>query len=218
MNFDDILMQYKYRAVFPYIEKMNLIDIGCGTGHFIHMLGKDFPSENFYGMDQDCKAVRTARKYVRGSFYCMEFEQSNYDSDWGTLTSFNVLEHVENEDVFLSRCHASLEQGGRLILTVPNAEGLHKRIGDTMGISKPYKLTYADLEKGHKRVYDMAILETAVRRHGFEIIAIKGIFLKPFSSEMMMQFYSPELFDALYVVGKELSEYCSSILVVGLKR
>lgn len=218
MNFDEILMKYKYRAAFPYIEKMNLIDVGCGTGQFIHMLNKEFPAENFYGMDQDCLSVKVARKYVHGSFYCMEFEQSNYDGDWGTLTSFNVLEHVENEDLFLSRCYASLEQDGRLILTVPNATALHKRVGDAMGISKPYKLTNADIEKGHKRVYDMSILETAVRRHGFEIIAIKGVFLKPLSSEMMMQFYSRKLFDALFMVGKELSDYCSSILVVGLKR
>ena len=218
MNFDDILMGYKFKASFPYIERMNLLDVGCGTGHFIHLLNKQFPDEHFYGLDQDCEKVKIARKHVKGSFYCVEFEQAKYREEWGTVTSFNVLEHVVNEDVFLEECHKSLEYGGRLILTVPNATALHKRIGDRMGLTKPYKLTYADLEKGHRRVYDMAMLEKSLKVHGFDIVAIKGVFLKPLPSDMMMQFYSPELFDALYQVGKELSEYCSSILVVGEKR
>jgi len=217
VNFDDILMRYKYRAVFPYIERLTLLDVGCNTGHFIHMLNNHYPLENFHGLDQDCEAVKIARKYVKGSFYCLEFEQSNYSDRWGTITSFNVLEHVKDEWTFLERCYESLEKGGRLIVTVPNARALHKRIGDFMGVSRPYKLTYADFEKGHVRVYDARILEEALKYMGFRIVVVKGIFLKSLPSDLMMRHYSRELFDALYSAGRELSDYCSSVMAVGEK-
>lgn len=218
MNFDDILMRYKFKAAFPYIGEMPLLDVGCGTGHFIHLMNHYYEDMNFWGIDINCRKIQVAREFIRGTFYCMDFERTNYENRWGTITAFNVLEHVRNSGLFIQRCYESLVDGGKLIITVPNAIALHKRIGAQMGLSIPYRLTEDDHKKGHLRVYDLGFLQVSLRFYGFKIVCAKGIFLKPLSSDMMMKFYSEKLFDALYEVGNELPEYCSSIMVVGEKR
>lgn len=218
MNFDDVLMKYKFQTALPYLKPDYLLDVGCGTGHFIYLLNRFYPRANFWGMDLDCEKLKIARKFVKGTFYCCEFERAVYSNEWETITAFNILEHTEDHGVFLKLCYESLVDNGRLIITVPNATALHKRIGVLMDISEPYQLTEADIEKGHKHTYSISFLKGIMKDVGFRIRAVKGVFLKPFPSDVMMQHYSPELFDALYELGKELPEYCSSIMVVGEKR
>ena len=219
MNFDDVLMKYKYEAAKPYIKFSDLLDVGCGTGHFLYLVKQDYSFYKPTGIDIDARKIRIAKKYVEGvDFICMRFEDIVYERHWRTITAFNILEHVDDSEWFLMDCKRSLVEGGRLIVTVPNAKALHKRLGDKMGISKPFKLTDTDREKGHRRTYCTEHLKRTMEFCGFEIVAIQGIFLKPFPSDVMMQHYDPKLFDAFYELGKELPEYCSSIMIVGEKR
>jgi hypothetical protein len=103
---------------------------------------------------------------------------------------------------------------GLLVMTVPNALGLHKRIGKAMGLIHDfYDLTNADIQKGHKHVYDRERLKNVFVNSGYQIKHVGGILLKPLSHKQM-ESWDPKIVDGLYEVGKELPEYCSSLIIV----
>ena len=100
---------------------------------------------------------------------------------------------------------------------VPNATALHKRVGLHMGlIDDLYALTSDDVEKGHLRIYDRAALEAEISAAGFGSIHARGILLKPLSHSQM-ESWDPKTVDALYEVGKELPDYCATLMIVGEK-
>jgi hypothetical protein len=74
-------------------------------------------------------------------------------------------------------------------------------------------LTEDDHSKGHVRIYDRPTLEGDITGAGFRLLVSSGILLKPLSSKQM-ESWSLELIDALYQIGTELPDYCSSLLVV----
>ena len=78
-----------------------------------------------------------------------------------------------------------------------------------------YELTSADLAKGHRRVYDLLALEEEFLSVGYKILHLGGILLKPLSHKQM-EAWDLRVVDALYEVGKQLPEYCSSLLIVAL--
>ena len=226
MNFDDVLMKYKYAEAKKFIEAFSyyirlprrLLDIGCGDGQFLYLVGKDLKAFELHGIDVDFEKLKIADCHPEASYHYAEFEEWDTDLQFGYITAFNVLEHIEDDHEFLLHCHRLLHKGGRLIVTVPNAMAFHKRIGKLMGLTKPYQLTQSDLEKGHKRNYDIGYLTGIVGNAGFNIIRQDGIFFKPLPSEMLMEHYDPKLFDALYEMGKDFPDMCSSIMIVGEKR
>lgn len=221
MNFDQALMKYKYLEAIKYFSMFpcRLLDVGCKDGQFLYLVGQDFHDFDLHGIDIDKEALETASKNVDATFHHAEFEE------WGEpgltfdyITAFNVLEHVGDDHEFLYHCNRRMNQKGRLIVSVPNAKAFHKELGDMMGLTRPYQLTYADMEKGHKRNYDMGYLKGVIGNAGFDIIGERGVFFKPLPSDMLMQHYNPPLFDALYEMGKIFFDLCSTIMVVGEKR
>jgi len=220
MTFDDVLLKYKYLETKEFLRPNHgrLLDVGCGDGEFVRMVWKDFRSYELHGLDVDAEKLKIAETFTDATFHHAEFEGWQTDLEFGYITAFNVLEHVADDHEFLSRCNSMLQRKGRLVVSVPNALAFHKRLGELMGITKLYQLTYDDLGKGHRRVYDIGYLRGVVCAAGFRVVGEKGIFFKPMPSDVMMEHYDEKLFDALYEMGKQFPAVCSSIMIVGEKR
>lgn len=74
---------------------------------------------------------------------------------------FDVLEHIEDDKLFLSELHDLLKDGGRLYLTVPAHKWLWSR---------------ADKRAKHYRRYSPKKLRRVLEQAGFEIEYLTGIF------------------------------------------
>lgn len=218
-GFERMLVDYKIRSILPYLKGKQLLDIGCGVG----LLCQTFASyyEKVVGIDGSAKKIVRARKlnaWPNISFIKTMFMDYVPDIHFDTIIASNVLEHMDDGIGFLEKSKGMLSEKGRIIVTVPNALGLHKRIGKHLGIIKDfYELTADDLEKGHCRIYDKQRLINEFLEASLQIIAIEGILLKPLSSSQM-ESWDIRICDALYKIGKELPEYCSSLMVVSQKR
>ena len=217
-GFENTLLRYKIREVLPHVVGPRVLDIGCGVGLLCRVLAERF--ERVVGLDGS--PVKIARAQQLGgssniSYFCELFEKWSPPHLFETIITTNVLEHVADALAFLKRNRELVVPAGRLIVTVPNALGLHKRIGFQMGLIKDfYELTEADHAKGHRRVYDRRQLEADIVAAGFKLLHSGGILLKPLSHSQMNT-WDEAVVDALYEVGKELPDYCSSLMVVAVK-
>lgn len=214
-GFEKTLMKYKILEIKKFCRGKNLLDIGCGVGTLTKALSLMFDS--IVGIDGSKIKIQKAKRNNSApniEYLNMLFEEYNPSDKFGFIVSTNVLEHIDNPRFFLKKTKALLSQGGRVAMTVPNALGLHKRIGKAMGlINDFYQLTKEDIKKGHKRIYDSKMLRNEFLSAGYKIEHIGGILLKPLSHKQM-ESWDLKIVDALYEVGRELPEYCSSLIIV----
>lgn len=95
------------------------------------------------------------------------------------IVATNILEHVDDPIEILGLMYQWLSPAGVAIVTVPNAESLHRRLAVEMKIQKSiYTLSERDHIVGHQRVYDMSSLVDQVQRAGFKIRERRGFVLK----------------------------------------
>jgi SAM-dependent methyltransferase len=104
-----------------------LLDIGCGSGTFLHLAGQ----RGFvpHGMDASGRAVEIAHKQ-----YGFPARQGEIGKDvWGGrrfdfITMFHVLEHLPDPRRGLEYARNLLEPGGILILQMPNMNSIQARV------------------------------------------------------------------------------------------
>jgi 2-polyprenyl-3-methyl-5-hydroxy-6-metoxy-1,4-benzoquinol methylase len=215
--FNRILLDYRIGEILPYVLHGPVLDVGCGYGEISEAIAN--LGMIVHGIDPDEEKIKNTPTIDGRTFECANLEQWNTDHRYSTIVCSHVFEHVEDEFRFVHACYELLVLGGRIIVTVPNALSLHKRLGDIMGLSEPYKIGASDMLDNHKRTLDRDILRSVMRSAGLDVIVEKGIMLKPFASAQMAKYLDSRWHDAFYEIGKneDLIDYCSSLLMVGEK-
>lgn len=137
-------------------ELTSFLEIGCGTGFVLSGIARNFPGVELHGSEiftaglgfaaQRLPSVNLMQMDARKIPFCEEFD---------AIGLFDVLEHVDQDDVVLSQIHNALKPGGMLLLTVPQHGWLWSRYDD-----------YAF----HLRRYDAVTLHKKVKSAGFEIV------------------------------------------------
>lgn len=215
VGFENVLLKYKIQSIKPHLKGKRLFDVGCGLGFLCREFADNF--DEVVGIDGSPEKINRANQInalPNVTYTQTMFEDFNPQNKFDTILVTNVLEHVENAIAFLESLKDMLSLSGRIIITVPNATGLHKRIGKHLGlISDYYILTNADLEKGHQRLYDIEKLIHDLNAASLRVSLIEGILLKPLSHSQM-ESWDLKICDALYEIGKELPDYCSSLMAV----
>ncbi len=108
-------------------NRRELLDIGCGSGTFLHLARR----QGFqpHGMDVSERAVAAAREQ-----YDLPVRQGGIGSDaweghrFDVITMFHVLEHLAHPRNALIYAAGLLNSGGRLILQVPNVSSFQARL------------------------------------------------------------------------------------------
>ena len=215
VGFEKVMLKYKMQSIMPHLRGKTLLDVGCGVGFLCNAFADFF--ETVVGIDGSPKKVIKAKQnnaHPNVTYICTMSENFKPERHFDTIIATNVLEHVEDPVAFLKQLKGMLSSRGRIIITVPNALGLHKRIGKYLGLIQDfYTLTPEDLKKGHRRIYDKQKLINDLIAVSLHVSLIDGILLKPLSHRQM-ESWDIKVSDALYEIGKELPDYCSSLLAV----
>jgi SAM-dependent methyltransferase len=147
-----ILEQLIVRVVRPP-EGARVLEVGCGTGHNLAMLGK-FGELDASELDSSARALSTRRlgrevKEAKLPDLSM-FKRNSYD----LIALLDVLEHVPDDLGSLRAIHRRLKPGGALLLTVP---------------ANPWMWSAHDAAHHHFRRYTRKQLEELFLRSGLEV-------------------------------------------------
>jgi 2-polyprenyl-3-methyl-5-hydroxy-6-metoxy-1,4-benzoquinol methylase len=217
---DLLLIDKCVRLAKKYVPaSARVLEVGCSTGYMTAMLLERWPRlevceparENISRAKKRLgERAQTVTFYNKLAEELSTTATATYDAIFCT----HVLEHVDDPVAVLGTLRPLLDQGGLLVVAVPNFEALNRRVGLAMGlISDLYYFQAKDHLVGHQRLYSLDTLRGDLEEAGFSIQAAHGVYLKPLSKAQMAH-WKPELIEALMTVGEDLPTHGCDIFAV----
>lgn len=147
------LIVWALRRHFPQIKRY--LEIGCGTGFVLSGVAQAYPQASLTGSEVFSVGLPYAAHRVENTeLLQMDARRIPYVEEFDVIGAFDVLEHIEEDDVVLTEMMRSVLPGGGIVLTVPQHPWLWSRQDD-----------YAC----HVRRYRVGELREKVLRAGFEV-------------------------------------------------
>jgi len=114
------------RLLFPYVEAASLVrgkvlEIGCGWGRGLELLTQ--AAEHYTGIDKNAALIQSLQQqYPQSRFIQASIPplQGLPDNEFDYIVTFQVIEHIENDDLFIKEAYRVLKPGGKLLLTTVN--------------------------------------------------------------------------------------------------
>jgi len=100
-----------------------ILDVGCGKGYFSYVTVKNVPVSNCYGVDiyNDFRQEEIKPFVKKISYKQLKSKQFPFPSNLIDLVfSMDVIEHVEDDYMFLSEQIRVCKSGGQIIIGTPN--------------------------------------------------------------------------------------------------
>lgn len=145
------------------INVRSLLDIGCGSGHFLHraqLAGLEVAGIEISDFARQQSNTRLGKELVYSSLEDAHFSSSSFD----VVTMWHVLEHVPSPTDTLKAAHDLLRPGGILAVAVPNFDSLERRIWGKRWIA-------VDAPR-HFYHFSQSTLESLLSKTGFELISV----------------------------------------------
>lgn len=150
---------------FSGVENGRLLDIGCGTGYFLHtMRNRGWQTT---GIEKNQKAADFGRTHFRLDVYS-ENELEHLDEDgYDVITLWHVWEHLQALDGVAIKINKALKPDGRVFVALPNSGSAD---------ANHYKNNWAawDVPR-HLWHFSTETFSSFVSKHGFEVVAMKGM-------------------------------------------
>lgn len=141
------------------VEATSVLDVGCGAGTNLDLIGERYPSVPVHGIDVEleplrfCRADRAVPVY-QADVARLPFKQGVFD----LVTAFDNLEHVEDDRATLGELFRVCAPGGTLVLTVP---------------AFPFLWGNIDEVGHHYRRYTRAEIARKISEAGFSIRSLR---------------------------------------------
>lgn len=125
---EDYVLYLKHMFAYEYAKGVikpnaKVLEIGCGTGYGTAMLA-DRKDLQITGLDVDASVVEFANKlYQSDNCHYMAFDGSRLpfqDEEFDAVFSFQVIEHVVDDESFLKEMSRVLKPGGHAIVVTPS--------------------------------------------------------------------------------------------------
>ena len=183
-----LFMDRVIRKVSAPFKGLDVLDLGCGTGHLSRMLERD---NRVVSYDPAFEGVRTTRDrrqrpgaFVVGGGEHLPFRDESFDA----ILLIDVLEHIADDAGVAGEALRVLRPGGRVLCMVPENQALYSR---------------TDAANGHLRRY-----------HRDEVVKL----FRPCAAETLFDYGFPFMRLYLNVLGRVHDTVVPVAPPVGLKR
>ena len=235
-DYNTVLGYYQAQSCLEYVRGSSLLDAPCGDGILTAYLSPRF--DRVVGIDASSTHLELARQNLpRAEYHEVLIEDYQTNERFDTITMLNILEHVENPVSVLRRAAGWLSQSGILLVHVPNAQAINRKLAVLMGtLTECGELSPFDINVvGHRRSYTLQSLCRDVEAAGLRVQETGGVFYKMLSTPQMDWFLKNGLWEeggfgwgrvgvekkdwrhefcrACYELGKRQPEDCNIIFV-----
>lgn len=167
----------RYNELLDEMEKYRktnrILDVGCGIGYFLEV-AKERGWE-VYGTEYTDKALEICRgkgiHMEEGKLDPSQFDQESFD----IITSFEVLEHINNPVEETTNFHALLRPGGLVYLTTPNFNSLlrHRLKERYDVITYPEHLSYYTPKTLHRLFTRTGFVKQKIQTTGISLTRLR---------------------------------------------
>jgi len=167
----------------------SMVDLGCGYGVLTCIVAEYLGAEEVWGVDIDderlnaekpCKIVTVKHDLTKPLTMERKFD---------LVTSFGVLEHLDDWDTFIDNAYTLLNKEGWLLLSVPNLGSWINRIALLLGYQprdleisskRPYHVLpqYRGHPTGHIKIATLGAIEEFLEDRGFKVVKVWPLYAK----------------------------------------
>lgn len=138
-----------------YSGAKDFLEVGCGSGFVLSGISNQMPNMELSGCDFFEEGLEFASKRVPSARLLQaDARMLPFDNEFDVVGSFDVLEHIVEDEVVLSNMYRALKPNGCILLAVPQHQFLYNQY---------------DKRCCHKRRYGRKELVDKVRRAGFNV-------------------------------------------------
>lgn len=186
-------------------DARRVLEMGYGTGMMTgELLRRGIPIEVVEGSPKLCAVAR--ERHADGGLVVHEdlFEAFTPTEPYDAVLALHIAEHVDDPVALFELAHDWLAPDGAIVVIVPNAQSLHRRLAVRMGLQEHLDdLSPRDHLVGHQRVYDLSGLRADLAAAGFTPEQEFGYQLKVVNNAMMAD-WPQELIGALIDISGEI--------------
>jgi SAM-dependent methyltransferase len=148
------LVSWALRQYFP--APKSLLEVGCGTGFVLSGVAQACPDTQLLGSEIFIDGLSFAAERVkRAAFVQMDARRIPYVEEFDVVAAFDVIEHIEEDELVLRNFWQALKPGGGVLLTVPQHQWLWSE---------------SDKYACHVRRYSAGELHAKLERAGFDVV------------------------------------------------
>ena len=148
------LILWALQRYFP--KAASFLEMGCGTGFVLAAIERALPNLAIQGSEIFIQGLELAdQRLDRTELFQMDARHMPFTQEFDVIGSFDVLEHIEEDQVVLSEMYRAVRPGGGILLTVPQ---------------HPWLWSQADAFAHHVRRYPAKQLRHKVEQAGFKVI------------------------------------------------
>jgi len=216
-DFDNeiILKWYPQRVIKFAEDAKSMLELGLGHGYTTDTFSSHF--ERYLVLDGSAAVIENFKKnYPECKAEIIEtyFEDFTSDEKFDIINLGFILEHIDDPHRILSKYKDFLAPGGKMFVSVPNAEVLNRRLGNLAGLLPDMtELSDNDRLLGHKRYYTVETLTKEIENAGYQLERMEGIYLKPFTTSQILSLnFNKDIIRALCEVGIDYPELSCAML------
>lgn len=137
-------------------EFHSLLEVGCGTGYVLSGIAAAYPNAKLSGSEIFTEGLKFASERLpSASLAQMDARRIPFVDEFDVVCAFDVLEHIEDDELVLRQMCAALKANGTLLVTVPQ---------------HPWLWSSIDEYSHHFRRYTEGELRNKVEMAGFEVV------------------------------------------------
>ena len=120
---DNIIYSFKLKSKEQPLQKINILDIGCGGGLLSEPMAR--LGANVTGIDASDKNIKIAKLHAKKNklninYICSSPEKVKTKKKFDVILNMEIIEHVEDINFFIKSCSKLLKKNGLMFVATLN--------------------------------------------------------------------------------------------------